>query len=652
MGQSVSGNGDVDYGRLRINTFPKVPKLANMAQIRDRMAEIGAAPKNPWDAALTQGLLQLEVLIKSVEPDENRLELEREYETWLYSLFPQVFTRQGARIPFAQHHHSYWSHVWSWQPGVRPRPVVLVLARGGGKSTNAELTPVACGARGVRRYFLYVSATQELADKHVGSIGAMLESRKFAEVYPLMSERRLNKYGSSRGWRRNRLSTAQGLTVDAIGLDVATRGIKMDIDRPDGIIFDDVDDRKDDQAAVQKKIETITYTILPAGSPDCGIAFVQNVIHHNSICAQLSGVSSEVADFMQDRLVIGPVPALEGFSWRTEHTIDEQGRKRPRYVIVSGTPTWEGQSLASCQELLDTIAIKAFRAEAQHEDIQQEGGLFDSVEFQHVEEDQVPWGEIKRTTVWLDPAITSTNKSDSHGIQCDGLAESGAIYRLYSWEGISEPVESIKRGIVIALAFGSHTVGIETDQGGDLWENAYKDAWRELTDDTGRAEEIAAQLGLVSRFPVGVDQALSTTRRPQFQSEKAGSVGSKAHRANLMLADYNEGNIFHVLNGTHTPLEKALRRYLKQKPYDLVDSAFWSWYDLRGGRKGVERLGAIAQAIAKGSPWSTGRARTPESRAEHYAQQQKDKLEKSLVPHRAVLVARSAPHIRPRRRRY
>jgi hypothetical protein len=50
-----------------------------------------------------------------------------------------------------------------------------------------------------------------------------------------------------------------------------------------------------------------------------------------------------------------------------------------------------------------------------------------------------------------------------------------------------------------------------------------------------------------------------------------------------MLVDYEQGRIVHVL-GTHESLERSLRRFLIRKPYDLVDAAYWSWFDLRGRR--------------------------------------------------------------------
>ncbi len=50
-----------------------------------------------------------------------------------------------------------------------------------------------------------------------------------------------------------------------------------------------------------------------------------------------------------------------------------------------------------------------------------------------------------------------------------------------------------------------------------------------------------------------------------------------------MLASYERGQIVHV-RGTHTVLERALKRFGVRKPYDLADSAYWAWYDLCGGK--------------------------------------------------------------------
>jgi hypothetical protein len=100
---------------------------------------------------------------------------------------------------------------------------------------------VALGAREKRRYALYVSMTQEQADDHVANVAALLESPAIAAHYPALGQRLVGKFGNPKGWRRNRVRAASGFTVDAIGLDTAARGIKLEDARPDLIILDDID---------------------------------------------------------------------------------------------------------------------------------------------------------------------------------------------------------------------------------------------------------------------------------------------------------------------------------------------------------------------------------------------------------------------------
>lgn len=264
------------------------------------------------------------------------------WQPWLAERFPTYTS-----YPPAAHHTEAWDWLWRLQRGVRPPPFILILARGGAKSTTAELGCVGVAARKARRYVLYVSETQVQADKHVQTIAGMMERAGF--------ERELNKYGSSKGWRRNQIRTSDGFKVDAIGLDTAARGFKIDEDRPDLIILDDLDGKHDTPATTQRKIETLTMTILPAMATDGAVFGAQNIIHGNGIFARLADTR---ADFLSDRIVSGPHPALLNFDYAYQ---DGQ------YRIVSGVPTWEGQSVDACQGFITTWGLLAFLVECQHD---------------------------------------------------------------------------------------------------------------------------------------------------------------------------------------------------------------------------------------------------------------------------------------------
>lgn len=501
-------------------------------------------------------------------------ELEADWRAWLRVMFPE-----HVAADFAPHHVDLWEWVWSIRLGAKPDDAFIgIYARGGAKSTSAELAVAALGARRERSYVLYVCDTQGQADEHVGNIAGMLESEQVGDHYPTLGTRRLNKYGFSRGWTRERLVTASGLVVDALGLDTGARGVKFDENRPDLIVFDDLDGEDDSTVATAKKIDRLTKKLLPAGAPSLAVLGIQNLIIPDGVFAQLADGR---ADFLARRIVSGPIPAVVGL--QTQENPDA-GAGESRHRIVAGEPTWTGQSLDICQSQIDTWGLTAFLVEAQHEVGAPPGGMYDRVSFAHVEWGEVP--DLIRTATWVDPAVTDTDQSDSHAYCTDGLGTDGTVYRLEAWEGRTSPEDSLRRAFLSALRHGSGAVGIETDQGGDTWQSVYREAWRAL-------------VGTEAQFPDGSVRPVRESDRPSFAQDKAGrlkregrGIGqpSKASRGARMLADYERaGRVVHVVGHPLVPedcstanLERALRRFPRTKPFDLADAAFWSWRDLRG----------------------------------------------------------------------
>lgn len=509
----------------------------------------------------------LNMLADRLDPQPTDLE-QAGWHTWLHTLFPSY-----THAPFADHHQQLWDWIWALEPGVRPAPLVCIWPRGGAKSTSAELGTVAAGARRARRYVLYVCDTQDQADDHVANIGTLLEAGSLADHYPQLGRRMLSKYGHSRGWRRNRLRTAAGFTVDALGLDTAARGVKLDEQRPDLLVIDDIDSETDSPAQVDRKIGTLTRKLLPAGSDDLAVLAIQNLVHENSVFAQLA---SGDADFLNDRHVSGPVPAVENLVVEQRPHPDEPDRQR--WTIIEGEATWAGQPLSVCQANIDDWGLTAFLKEAQHDTTPPAGGMFDHLDWTGIRcgWDDVPWQHLVRTVVWVDPAVTSTDDSDAMGIQADALAEDGTIYRLYSWEDRTTPLDALTRAVLKACELQAEHVGVETDQGGDTWLSV----WHEAVE--AARERLHEQVEQANGHGDKYQQQLQVLDRLGFTQAKAGAgIGSKQHRASQMLAEYERDRFRHV-TGTHRVLEDALHRFPKSKPYDLTDAAFWSWWDLAG----------------------------------------------------------------------
>jgi hypothetical protein len=274
---------------------------------------------------------------------------------WLQDHFPTaVRSRMGER------HNRLWSWFESLQPGVKVRPRAESWPRGGGKSSTGSLGVARVGVKKTRKFCLYVSETQKQANKHVQGIRSRFET--------LGIPRSVGKYGNSLGWTMDLLRVANGFNVLALGLDAAGRGVKLEDDRPDLIIFDDFDGRHDTEETVKKKIQTITESILPTGSVDCAILFLQNRIHSGSIMSQLV---DGTADFLLGRQAFEE-PAIRGLEFESE--TQEDGTRL--YRITAGEPSWEGQSLEIAEAQLNDWGRPAFLREAQHETEESEDGLW------------------------------------------------------------------------------------------------------------------------------------------------------------------------------------------------------------------------------------------------------------------------------------
>lgn len=463
--------------------------------------------------------------------------IETSWQTWLRTLFAPYVT-----AGFAPHHERIWAWLWALEAGHAALPLEVILPRGGAKSTTAELGCVAVGAKRARRYVLYISGTQQQADDHVGNVAGMLESAPVARFYPALADRMVGKFGSSKGWRRNRIRTASGFVVDAIGLDTAARGKKLDQDRPDFIILDDIDEKHDTPLTTAKKIDTLTTSVLPAGSADLAVLAVQNIIHPDSIFAQLADGR---ADFLAGRTVLGPYKAVEGLRYA------QQG---DQYIITGGLPTWAGQDLATCQRQMNTWGLRAFLAEAQHE-VRQDpaAGIFKrhDIDAHRVGVTDVP--DLVRVVVGLDPSGSAGG--DEAGIVVAGVDARGHGYVLADRTVNDTPAAWAGATIVAYTEFAADRVVAEVNYGGDMVEATLR--------------------------------ATNAGRDVSYQTVHASR--GKAIRAEPVAALYAKGRVHHV--GTFSALEDQMCGWQpgRMSP-GRMDAAVWALTELMLGMGGVQAV--------------------------------------------------------------
>lgn len=503
-----------------------------------------------------EAIIQAELELRERRRRGKQLLAPSDWQEWCKTLFPKHFNK-----PFAQRHFEFWEWITAIVLGVSIEALIAIWGRGGGKSTNAETAVTWLGAEERRKYCLYVSSTQEKADAHVMSVASLIESRNFGSYYHKMSTRAKGKFGNIKGWRREGLRAANGFSIDAFGLDSGLRGIKIDEQRPDIIILDDVDEKFESPKVTLKKMEVITDTVLPSGSTDVAVLFIQNLIGPDTIASRLVDMR---ADFLRKRKLSGPFPAVDNF----EYVANADGT----FSVVGGTPTWEGQTLDIVDSQINLWGISAFKREAQHE-VDTTGGIWDEVVWQHVDVDHLP--KFKKVVGWIDPAVTDKPESASQGISIGGITYDDIMIGLYFWEGVTSPEKALENGIYHAWLWGAERCGVETNQGGDLWKSSYKLACERVEERIIREWHAANPGSPHPPPPVSL---------PKFDEAKAGAGdGPKIERNGQLLTEYERGKVMHMI-GTHQVIEKALRRF-PNPPLDVADSWWWCWKDLIGQKR-------------------------------------------------------------------
>ena len=290
-----------------------------------------------------------------------RLEAEG-WERWLRTLGSRTFTGS-----FSEFHAELWG--WYWEitfkrlRGERLTDEELAFLaiwfRGGGKSSHVEWACIAEGAVIGEGFVMYVCDTETQAKSHVAAIRNRLESSEIAAYYPGLARPEISKHGAQVGWRQDYLATASGWGIIPVGLDQGVRGGRKNDLRFTMIVLDDIDDVGDSPAAVEKKLDIISRSILPAGQADTLVLFAQNLIHEGSV---LNQIVTRRSDVLSERRVSGPVPAFEKLELRDKTS--DQGLV---WEIKTAVPTWPDIDMADARRYLAKSGRAAFIAEYNHD---------------------------------------------------------------------------------------------------------------------------------------------------------------------------------------------------------------------------------------------------------------------------------------------
>lgn len=492
--------------------------------------------------------LQVEKLKRKVQQREI-LPLPETWRERVPALFGNYFW-----FPFSPPHEALWEWENAIQRESSPRPFVAIWPRGRGKSTTTEAVVADLAIRGARTYCLYVCATQDQADKHVATVARMLESDNVARYAPNIGKPKVSSNGN-RTWNRKMVSTMTGFTVEAIGLDKAVRGQKIDWARPDLIVFDDIDEVHDSENTTAKKEEIITSSIVPAGSTNCAVLFVQNLIHSNSIASRLAKKPNELgaAHYLMSRVVSGPYKAVEGLRYEQQQDGDVW-----RWVIVEGESLWKGYDIAICEDELNRVGPAAYERESQNDvDGDEPNALMSAADFDRtrITPDRLP--DLVRVAVAVDPPGGATEC----GIVAVGKAKIGNDWHGYTLEDATQPkgVKPEQWALAVLQCYyrnQADVIFVERNYGGDMVASTIRQT--KWVDADGNV--------IVDGAKVKVQEVVATR--------------GKLVRAEPVAVVFQQGRGHHV--GHFPALEKEWRQYVpgENESPNRLDAEVWGYIGL------------------------------------------------------------------------
>ncbi|WP_328496774.1 hypothetical protein OHS59_31750 [Streptomyces sp. NBC_00414] len=427
----------------------------------------------------------------------------------------------------------------------------FIAPRNGGKSTWLFLLlPMWGAAHGHIKFVAAFADSAGQAEEHLQTFKDELDSndalrRDFPSLCaPLTGQRKNTAIAQS----RDQIRQANGFAFVAKGADSKTLGLKINKQRPDLILFDDIEPQEasySENEALKRK-GTLLNAILPMNIY-ARVVFAGTTTMPLSIIDQLRLVEEKVREYKESEFPENPgyfegshksgtnefnselpistpisntenlkssAPDLyEALDPDLRWVIDENIKVHYFPVIVK-----EGDSERSLwpefwsMEYLNSIRhTRSFHMNLMNKPVSLDAAYWQDKDIQIGE----PVGGYGNTLLVVDPAITTKKRSDytgisieSRGLDKDGK-DDGFIYVRYAEQHKITPGPEL-RDLVSKLCkgYGAKVVLVESNQGGDVWKTIF--------------DGIPAKLRL----------------------ERA--VGAKEARANQALDFYQRGKVIHT----------------------------------------------------------------------------------------------------------
>lgn len=203
---------------------------------------------------------------------------------WALTYLPHHLTLDDGTISLSDIQAEWFDH--ADEPGRH----VYVSPRGSGKSTVHFLVlPLYLAATGRRKFIAAFSESATQAELHLASLKLELgRNARLRADYPELCKAGKMPGGTNVADNQGLRVSASGFAFAARGIDASSLGLKVGDQRPDHLLFDDIEPHASaySQYQAKKRLATIVDAVLPMGSQSCSATIVGTVTMTGSIIHQ------------------------------------------------------------------------------------------------------------------------------------------------------------------------------------------------------------------------------------------------------------------------------------------------------------------------------------------------------------------------------
>lgn len=406
-----------------------------------------------WEAYLTRHDPRL------LTTPEGRRELCR-YDPLLFALlyFRDMLSSDDTRgqISFSQFHLDLAESAKQWARqglGVRELREAWLAPRGSGKSTWIfEILPCWALAYRHRKYAMALGSSASRSEKHLANIKRRFATNQMLRKdFPDLVRPMRRPGGTTDSDNRSMYLAKSGVVFEAAGIDSSVLGALVDGNRPDLLIFDDIEPDEGNYSLYQKeqRLKTVRTSAFPLGL-NAVVQFV-GTVH----------MAGSIMDDLVCQVTEGPDTSPE---WPRRENI------RVRYYdAIQTLPDGTEASLWPQRWTMEDFDFEGwrytseFQVEMRNLAMSTDGAYWSTSDFRYGSPEA-----ITKRLISIDPAISTKTTSDFTGIAVVAYSDLERKVVVEYASGVKLSPRDLKT-LVLRLVeqYNCRMVYVETNQGGD-----------------------------------------------------------------------------------------------------------------------------------------------------------------------------------------